>query len=220
MGRIPGLGGASRPKKPVPETAPSFGRATGRPDVAFRRPVVRPRGSKLLGLGQKRRSTGGPGLPPPGFVTGTTSGLEWYWYWASGTVLGDPPDVRKPPFVGGLFWNYQVPDNPMDVRSLGFAVSDFVYQTGTGELVVRIDSFYYHIATTSDQIARDLYLKLHGGSEDLIIVSAYDDDILGDPTGRAACAAVADALRGREPISPVRSGLAFPVRDAIAENAQ
>ena len=103
---------------------------------------------------------------------------------------------------------------------VGSAVSDFVYHLGTGDLVVRIDTFYYHIATTSDQLARDLYLKLHGGSEDMLIVSAYDDDILGDPSGRAAVAAVAEALAGREPISPARSGLAFPVRDLIAESAR
>lgn len=217
LGVIPGLGGASRPTAPPAPGPPPA--TVGRPDVRFRRPTLFPRGPEILALGQKRVHTGGPGEAPPGFVSATSSLVEWYWYWGSYRVLAPHLDPRQGPWDGivGVF-AYQVAEDAGDVRSVGSYVSDFVYFLGTGELVVRIDTFYYHVATTPDQIARDLYQKLHGGNEDLLIISAYDDDILGDPSGRAVCQAVANALAGREPVSPVRGGIATPVRDAIGEH--
>ena len=216
LARIPPLGGTSRPKIAVPETKP-LPAPGSKQGVSFRRPTLFPRGSEILALGQKRAHSGGPGDPPPGFVTGTTSAVEWYWYWGSATVLKSPPNPRQGPFAGdGVLWDYQVSDDPLDPRSLGSYVSDFVYHLGTGDLVVRIDTAYYHIQGDPEQHARDLYQKLHGHSETVFVISAYDQDFLSDPTGRAVCTAVANALRGYEPVSPVRSGTARVVRDAIA----
>lgn len=183
--------------------------------IDFRRPTVFPAGSRELGLRQRRVHTGGPGAPPDGFVTATTSGVEWVWYWASAVYLESPPDPRKPPFIGdGITWGFQVPTDMLDVRSLGSYVSDFVYYQPTGNLVVRLDTSFHHLTNDPEQFARDLYQKNHGGQDNVIVISAYDT-FLTDPTGRAAVAAVADALAGREPISPIRGGTARPVRDAI-----
>lgn len=187
--------------------------ASGAP---FRRPTVAPSGPEILGLRKQRVHTGGPGQPPPGFVTATTSAVEWVWYWASAVYLRSPPDPRQPPYIGdGILWSYQVPDDAHDVRALGSYVSDFVYYLGTGQTVVRIDTYYYHIAADPEQQARDLYQKLHGNAENVIVVSAYDASFMGDPTGRAAVAAVADAIAGREIVSPIRGGTARVVRDLI-----
>lgn len=216
LGTIAPLGGTSRPKLVLPETKP-LPPVGSRQGVDFRRPTVFPTGPAILGLGKERVHTGGPGNPPAGFVTATTSGVEWYWYWASAVYLKSPPDPRIGPFVGdGVLWEFQVADDPLNPRVLGSYVSDFVYYLGTGALTVRIDTYFYHIDTDSEQHARDQYQKLHGSTDDVIVISAYDASFINDPTGRAAVAAVADALHGREPISPIRGGTAQVVRDQIA----
>lgn len=211
------LGGTSKPKQ-LPDTPP-LDRPLARPETGFRRVTVAPRGPRYLGLGQVRKVKGGPGLPPPEFKSASTSTLEWYFYWGSFVVLPTGgADPRRPPFIGyPPLFDYQVPDDPLDVRAAATGVSDLVYHLGTGDLIVRVDSYYYHAATTPEQITRDRYLKLHGNAADVHTVSAWDYTILGDPTGRAACAAIARALNGQEPISPVVSGLAYPVADRIAK---
>lgn len=212
--RSPGKGTPRAASKPPP-----VGKV-GLDAVDFRLPTVFPRGPRGIGVTRRRHIVGGPGLPPPGFIIATTSGIEWDWYWASFVVLPTDKDARTPPFTGipGLM-DYQVADDPLNVRAIGSAVDDFVYHLGTGDVHVRIDTFRYHLETTPQQLARDAYLKLHGQNADVVTVSAWDVDIIGDPTGRAACAAVARALSGRERISPVKSGHAFPPRDLITEHS-
>lgn len=184
--------------------------------IDFRLPTVFPSGNRELGLRQQRVHTGGPGNPPDGFVTATTSSVEWMWYWGSAVYLKSPPDPRKPPYIGdGILWGYQVPDDVHDVRKLGSYVSDFVYYQPTGTLVVRLDTYFYHLQNDPEQFARDQYQKLHGGNDNVIVISAYDLQFLSDPSGRAIVAAVADALAGREIVSPVRSGTSRMVRDQI-----
>lgn len=194
-------------------------RAKALPDsegIDFRKPTAFPSGPRALGLRQKRVHTGGPGQPPAGFVTATTSAVEWVWYWASAVYFESPPDPRMPPYVGdNILWSYQVPDDVFDVRTLGSYVSDFVYYQPTGNLVVRLDTQFYHLQGDPEQQARDLYQKLHGNDDRVIVISAYDTQFLGDPTGRAAVAAVADAVAGREIVSPIRSGTTRVVRDQI-----
>jgi hypothetical protein len=212
IGRLTTLGGASAPKIGVP--TPRVQIPEGKPQ--FRKPTVYPRGPRILGVGQKRIHRGGPGDPPAGFVDGQSSAVEWYWFWATVRWFQPGRDPRKPPFVGdGVSWDYQAADDPANVRKLASFVSDFVYHLGTGDLIVRIDTFFYHVATTAEQIAKDWWQKLHGGSESVVIVSAYDSDIIGDPSGRAVMAALARALTQHEPVSPVRGGRAFVVRDQI-----
>src|SRR5690606_25402309 len=68
---------------------------------ARRRPVrpprlrsfpVMPRGPRLYKLDPDHAKSG-PGEPPPGFVTATTSATEWFVYWAvaKGGVTRSPP---------------------------------------------------------------------------------------------------------------------------------
>jgi len=72
-------------------------------------PVVK-RGPKLYEFGKDHGHTGGPGDPPPGFVTIKTTATEWPIYWALAKVLGTPAadKIRTGPFHVGLpVWIYQ-----------------------------------------------------------------------------------------------------------------
>lgn len=212
--RIAPLGGNTIP---VPVVTPPPILVEGRPNLDFRRPTARPRGPELIGIGVRRGARGGPWPAPAGFKTPSTSFLEWVWYWASFVALGLKGDPRMPPFTGdpgGLF-EYQVADDPLNPRQAASGVSDFIYNLGTGLIVVRIDTYYYHVATSPAQQGRDRYLKSHSAIATSFTVSAWDYTILGDETGGAAVRAVARALKRQEPINPVDSGLAYPVRDMI-----
>ena len=57
-------------------------------------PIPKPetvkRGPRLYEFGKDHGHTGGPGDPPPGFVTIKTTATEWPIYWALAKVLGTP----------------------------------------------------------------------------------------------------------------------------------
>jgi hypothetical protein len=216
IGKIAPLGGTSKPKPPVPKVA-EMGDSNARPDLGFRRVTVAPTGFEIYGWSEKREITGGPWPPPVDFDSPSTSFLEWVWYWASFVALKIDKDPRQGPFAGyPPIFEYQVPDDPTDVRAAGSGVSDFLYYLGTGTIIVRIDSYYYHTAADPGQVARDNFLKTHGAGEHNFIISAYDVNILGDPSGRAAVAACARALKGEQPINPRLTGLTYPTVDAIS----
>ena len=219
LGTLPKVGklGGSKaaPAKSIP-TPPPVTATPSRPPTGFRRPTRFPRGPKLLGLGQRRRTEGGPGEPPPGFVTGTTSAVEWVLYWASWEFFHLPGDPRTPPYTGdGIHFEFQSPENPAQPRELGGGVSDFVYFLGTGTVIVRLDTWYFHITASPEQQARDATLKQRAHRMNARVATLYDTQILGDPTGNAAVKALADVLAGREMLSPARSGLAYAVRNEV-----
>lgn len=208
------LGGPSKAQPKPPPTGTDL-----LPDVAPRRPTVFPQGPRILGLTKRRHIGGGPGAPPPGFKQPSTSATEWYWYWGSWVYLDIEGDPRQPPYAGdGIIMEYQVPDNPTNPHAASFGIADFLYHLGTGDILVRIDTFFYHAAALPKQLARDEYLRIHGQHPPDLTVSAWDNEFVGDATGRAVVAAVANALHGRTAINPIKSGLLYPPRDLIAEN--
>ncbi len=89
-----------------------------------------------------------PGPPPPGFVRATTSGSEWYVYWALAKISGSPKgaDVRNPPFYGsrdGELWRYQYPY--AGGRHLpGGAVVDFVWMPFNNSILLRLQTEHFH----------------------------------------------------------------------------
>ena len=78
---------------------------------AIPKPETVKRGPKLYEFGKDHGHTGGPGDPPPGFVTIKTTATEWPIYWALAKVLGTPAadKIRTGPFRGGPpRWIYQL----------------------------------------------------------------------------------------------------------------
>lgn len=207
---MPATPSPSAPLKGLPPL-PKTGR-NPRPKP-LRKPSARPTGPRLYRLETKPQRSGvGPGEPPTGFLATDLHGsrTEWWVYWALAKVLHDPPDPRQPPFVGGSTWGYQKATSPF-TRSVGSQVLDFVVFTGRKTIGIRVDTERYHIFTTATQQAKDFYLTTNERAVDQI-VSIYDQDFLGDPTGRAVCAAVADAIKGIQRYSPIRTGTARRVR--------
>lgn len=190
--RMTGKGSASRPRvtKKVPQRR--FG------------PAIFKLNSKPERLGK------GPGEPPVGLVTQWTSITEWYVYWAMAKVLGTPSDPRKPPFTGGVNWQYQKAlDGGRQLR--GGQVLDFVVFNGTQSIGIRVETERYHIFTSAQKQAEDFYQRTHSSGVD-IVISIFDQDFMGDPTGAAACKVVAEALKGQQPANPIRYGTARRVR--------
>jgi hypothetical protein len=189
----------------------------GLPDIGkvqalepLRRHPMRFTGPRDLKLQSDPVVIGGPGEPPEGFVTAHTSKTEWVWYWASAKVLKDPPDPRKPPFVGGANWSYQTPLN--GGRVIGGQVTDFVYLLSNNKtLGVRIQTEHWHIMASAETQMNDFLLKADQQALDQII-DAFDQDWMWDPTGKAACIAVANAIKGIQPISPIIAGTAQRIR--------
>jgi hypothetical protein len=172
----------------------------------LRTPARLPRGPKLYTQPVKR--TGGPGEPPPGFVTAQTSASEWHLYWAFARVFDDPEDPRKPSpltgqWDGGRDWAYQ---NPFSGgRRTGGQVSDFVAYLGGAAVVVRLQSLQFHVFADARQQARDDLLKLDI-AEAYTVVDIFEQDFIADATGQAAIVLVKDALRGIEATSPLAAG--------------
>lgn len=155
----------------------------------FRRPPTLPRGPKLYQEGKwSSIDVQGPVQPPPGFVTQQTTASEWVWYWASMKVLDPARDPRVPPFYGGSSWAYQSQQLPQIAHIYAKALStnvDFLYQLSYPPLAVRLQSFRYHLATTSLKQQYDLaQLKRELGVFD--VVDIYEQDFLEDTTGQAA----------------------------------
>lgn len=81
--------------------ATQFG--AGRPPKSRQRPTIFPKGPALFKMGTKpQTSIGGPGEPPPGFLTAHNSKDEWVLYWAFAKTRGTPKNPRTPPFIGGM----------------------------------------------------------------------------------------------------------------------
>jgi hypothetical protein len=214
--RVPGLGGtAAYPASGIP-TVVVPAPAPPRPPRA-KGPPIFPRGPKLLGLGQARQVTSGPGEPPPGFAGPHVSAYEYVLYWAIAKVFHDPIEPRLPPFTGSRvgLWEYQVSTTPGDVRSTGSSVSDFLLHLPTGDLILRLDTWYFHTTAAPNIQARDDYLRIHEGGAQTRVETIYDTQFVGDPSGKAAIRAVLDAIAGQSMISPNRGGIAAQIRDQI-----
>lgn len=172
-------------------------------------PILKPetvkRGPRLYEFGKDHGHTGGPGDPPPGFVTIKTTATEWPIYWALAKVFGSPAadKIRRGPFLGGPpWWSYQ---SYVDVGGLKDTNYDFmVFQPNpySQPVAIRIQTEGYHNFVPN---AKHQYDVLHRarGEERFDVVDIYDYLYLGDESGTAAILAVKCALQLIEPPNPV-----------------
>lgn len=145
--------------------------------------------------------------PPPNFVGAHTSTTEWMIYAAISKLTGDPPDPRKPPYVGGVNWTYQ--DPLLGGRlTKGGQVCDFLVHWGGEEVCIRLQTEYFHIQADAAKKADEFFEKTHADR----IIDIYDQAFTADCTLRAAVAAVANALAGRDAPNPAALGTAQQVR--------
>lgn len=161
------------------------------------REVQRPTGPRFLN--QKRDvSESGPGEPPPGFVTATTSREEWVIYWALTKILG-PPERGS--------WSYQ--SNLLGGRErAGGAVADFVITNRRPSLIIRVQTERFHIATEYEKQARDELQKASLERAGFRVLDVYAEHFMRSTnfeTGQAAIAVVWDALKGIQRPNPITS---------------
>jgi hypothetical protein len=215
---IPALNtpGPNSPARATPH-APPAGKVQGRPLPDLNLVQIAPRGPAHLHLGQRRTtSTGGPGVPPLTWIGPAT---EWVWHWCSRKyfypIEGIPPEVEP---WGGLNWQYQVPSTPGAVRSPGSEVTDFVYQVGGGNVLVRIEGFFDHVQRGgAAQVARDLYLVTQAGGPGDRVVRVNDAEFMEDESGSTGIKLLAEILGNRTRISALAGGLIRPPRYANFE---
>ena len=167
-------------------------------------PVVK-RGPRIYQFGKEQRHTGGPGDPPPGFITIKTTATEWPIYWALAKVLGTPAadKIRTAPFLGGPpHWEYQ---SYVDVGGLKDTNYDFMIWQPNGfsaPVAIRIQTEGFHSFTHN---AKHVYDRLHRarGEENFDVVDIYDAYYMSDPSGQAAVQLVKMALGLIEPPNPI-----------------
>lgn len=162
-----------------------------------RRPPIVPVGQKLYRVTRANKiPLGGPGQPPPGFVTAQQSASEWFIYWASMKVLDPETDPRQGPFYGGQLWSYQNQklDQYLDAHSKALSTNiDFMYFLGYPPIAARLQSFRYHLATTSLKQAYDRN-QLNRELGAFYEIEIYEQDFIEDTTGQAAIIIVKSIL--------------------------
>ncbi len=191
---------------------PNPKRGDPRPEP-LRRPPVSSRGPRVFR--KPAQHFGGPGEPPPGFVTATTSKDEWKIYWALMRILDPERDPRQPPFFGGKDWAYQSSELGTFTRSLGSAVVDFLITLSYPFIVLRIQTPRYHILTDSRKQAYDA-LQLSQLSNKFLVVDIYSQDFLADESGAAAIVVVKEALGLIRRRNPLTSGTGYLTREGRA----
>lgn len=176
------------------------------------RGVVYSSGPRELGLAKAAGRQTGPGEPPPNFVGGNTSRSEWFIYWALAKYFNDPPNPRVPPFFGGVKWGYQITAIGEASGALGSANIDFVVYAGTIRVGIRVETSRYHINTSAQQQAFDqLQIVRTGYFYDIYLI--FEQDFLGDPSGRAAMQVVREVMEaGQSNARPAPIGSARAVR--------
>jgi hypothetical protein len=159
---------------------------------------IMPTGSSILGLGQKVQTTGGPGLAPDGFIGGTNSQSEWYFYWACLQVIG--PEGDK--------WGYQ--QSFLGGRHIpGGAVVDFVIYQNEYTIGIRIQTFFFHLGSVDQSYkqADDLEQRIRLEANGLRVVDVYEQNFIHDESGKAAIREVVMAMELAEQWNPLASGL-------------
>lgn len=179
-------------------------------------PVI-PRGPRLYRQKVGSDRMGGPGEPPPGFITFTNSIPEWHIYWAISKVLKFPRDPRVGPFVGypGM-WSYQAPfEGGRAIR--GGQVIDFMIDspsTNFGNVAIRIQTERYHVMTDTGKRAKEAILQARVGRH-VRIVDIFEQDFMMGPnaqSGQAAILEVKKAIYGGRASDPYKAGTARRVR--------
>lgn len=143
----------------------------------------------------------GPGDPPEDFVGGTTSLTEWYVWWAL-DILSKRQNFQfdfQESFQGGRY----IP---------GGSVADFVVYLGLDTIILRVQTFYFHLAGDegSQTIQYDYRQEvgvIAAYDGDIDVINLYDTYFIGDDTGAAVLRVVEDALNGIEWPNPLATGL-------------
>jgi len=166
---------------------------------------IAPTGSRVLGLGKDVKNVGGgPGDAPAGFVGGTTSLSEWYIYWALLQVRGPEGDEGA--------WAYQ--ESFLGGRHIiGGAVVDFILYEDDYYIGLRIQTYYFHLASPEGSVkqANDLEQKIRlQDGNDLIIIDIYEQNFIHDDSGQAAIEQVLKAMQLVEEYNPRLTGDTIP----------
>lgn len=178
--------GFGDPEAPLP--LPKMPRRSALPPLP-RRPTAIPLGPRAYRVTHKNSyRLSGPGLAPPGFITQQQTASEWVWYWASMKVLDPEKDPRQGPYYGGDLWDYQrqTLDQIKGQHSKALSTNiDFFYRLAYPGLAVRIQTYRYHLATTSYKQAYDEAQQIRelGAFDE---VDVYEQEFLSDETGQAA----------------------------------
>jgi hypothetical protein len=166
---------------------------------------IAPSGSRVLGLHRTIQVIGaGPGEAPAGFVGGTTSLSEWYIYWALMQVRGPEGDEGR--------WAYQ--ESFLGGRHIvGGAVVDFILYEDDYYIGLRIQTYYFHLASPEGSVKQSADLeqkvRLQDGT-DILIVDIYEQNFIHDNTGRAAIEQVIKAMQLVEEYNPRTTGDVYP----------
>ena len=167
-------------------------------------PPVTRRGDRLYGVGTDKHHTGGPGEPPPGFVTAKTSAPEWMVYWGLSRIFGAPiPErVRDYPFEGGYpFWSYQ---SFAETGGLKETNIDFVVWASSAlgtPIGIRVLGAFSHDPTNSEQMLHDLTQR-QNLEENYDVVDLRPEDFQNDSSGTAVILHLKSLLQLIEPPSP------------------
>lgn len=169
-------------------------------------PIVK-RGPRAFEIGKTQEHTGGPGDPPPGFVTIKTTATEWPIYWALSRVFGRPAadKVRTAPFYGGPpNWEYQAYADVGGIKDTNYDFMIWQPNPYAQPVAIRIQTEGFHAFTHN---AKHVYDKLHRsrGEKFFDVVDIYDSFYLSDASGQAAILCVKLALQLIEPPSPIYS---------------
>lgn len=164
-------------------------------------PPVTRRGDRLYGVGNQQKHTGGPGEPPPGFVTAKTSAPEWMVYWGLARIFLDPPPsrLRSFPFEGapGL-WKYQAFAETGGAKETNV---DFVVWAPTllgTPIGLRVLGAFSHDPTNSEQMLHDLTQRANL-EDNYDVIDMRPEDWQGDESGTAVILHLKSALQLIEP---------------------
>ncbi len=188
------------------------------------RPAAMPRGPKWMQrLRKEAKLLSGPGRPPPGFATATTSNLEWIVYWAIYKILLPTRDPRSA--TNGNFYGYDGVFRYQKAfeggRDPGGSLIDFVIEYGPKiktQTAIRVQSVYRHQDAPARQQSVDRLRKIRIAA-DMPIVDLWDYDLLLDNgtagTGEKAIVSVKYALGMIELPSRASTGGARDVRYSL-----
>lgn len=175
-----------------------------------------PRGPRALNLIRSSPQIApGPGQPPPGFLNGQNSRVEWIAYWALARIFDNPKNPWQGPFIGGPGdWMYQVPEMGAYLRSLNSAVVDFVVTFGKQQIAIRIQTERFHTLADAKQQQRDIAQRLRLEREGDVI-DVYDDELMGldeSETAQKAIVTMKRAIGMIERTNPITAGTARRTR--------
>lgn len=180
----------------------------------LRHGAIFPRGPEVFAPLRKTKHFGGPGDPPVGFVTNTTSASEWILYWASMRILDPDRDPRTPPFYGGRLWSYQAQELSRIPGAYAKSIStniDFLFFLGYPGIAVRLQSYRFHEATDAMKQAYDRtqVTRIAGEFE---VRDLFEEDFVGDTTGSAAIVLIKETLGLLSRRNPLYAGNVVLIR--------